>query len=44
MTAAVAAGAVALWYLLCLPWLRFGGLGFAELSSFIAQVFLRQLR
>ena len=35
MTAAVAAGAVALWYLLCLPWLRFGGLGFAELSSFL---------
>ena len=33
--ATVAAAAVALWYLLCLPWLRFGGLGFAELSSFL---------
>jgi len=42
--AAAAAAAAALWCLLCLPWLRFEGLSFADLSSFIAQVFLRQLR
>ena len=42
--ATAAAATAALWCLLCLPWLRFEGLGFSELSSFIAQVFVRQLR